>query len=113
MKPRFPLSVERHFSYRARIIETGETLETESFKKLYYFTRSALRTEVFYPLDWEFSSVTAVFEYGYETNYEIKPGYFYSEWTTITDFGCLEVSREHEGFYSTDDESFHILKGVV
>ena len=112
MKPRFPLSVDRHFAYRARIIETGEVIECESFKTLYYCVRSALRTEVTHPLDFEFSSVSAVFEYGYETSYEIRKGYFYSEFTVIYNYGLLTVSAKSENFCTIPDHKQYIIKGV-
>lgn len=109
-KPRFPLSVERYFCYRARIESTGEVLECGTFKDLYYYTRSHLRTEVFY-MEKEYKYSEAVLEFGYYTMYEVKKGYWYSEWTLIKDYGCLQVSTLSECFYSTFDESNHLIRG--
>ena len=109
-KPRFPLSVERHFCYRAKINNSGEILETQDFKTLYRRTLSELRTDVLY-LETEYKYADAVLEFGYYTNYEIRRGYWYSEWTLIKDYGCLQISTLSECFYSTGDESNHLLRG--
>ena len=110
MKPRFPISVIREFKYRAKIVSTGEILESNSFKTLYRVTRSHLRTEVLYN-ETEYKYCDAILEFGYSTDYEIKKGYFYSEWTQIKDYGCLQVSTLSECFYSTEDESNHLIRG--
>lgn len=109
-KPRFPLSVERHFCYRAKLNDSGEILETQDFKTLYQRTLSTLRTDVLYK-ETEYKYADAVLEFGYYTEYEIKRGYWYAEWTLIKDYGCLQVSTLSECFYSTDDESNHLLRG--
>lgn len=109
-KPRFPLSVERHFCYRARIENTGEILETNTFKRLYHFTRSHLRTDVFYKRE-EYRHSEAILEFGYCTEYEIRPGYYYAEWTQLEDYGCMQISTLSECFYRTSDESNHLIKG--
>ena len=111
MKPRFPISVTRVFKYRARIYSTGDILECDSFKTLYKVTRSHLRTEVLYN-ETEYKYSDAVLEFGYSTDYEISRGHWYSEWTQIKDYGCLQVSTISESFYSTEDESNHIFRGV-
>lgn len=111
-KPRFPLSVERHFCFRASIESTEEILETDNFKSLYHSVRSHLRTEVLYK-ETEYKYSKAVFEFGYYTRWEIREGFWYTEWTQIKDYGCLQVSTFSECFYSTEDESNHIIKGVV
>ena len=108
-KPRFPLSVERHFCFRAKL-STDEIVESSSFKTLYNSVRTALRREVFY-LETEYKYAEAVFEFGYYTEYEIKRGYWYSEWTSIKDYGCLQISTLSEWWYSTDDESNHCIRG--
>ena len=108
-KPRYPLSVERHFCYRAKL-NNGDMLETQDFKTLYRRALSVLRTEVLYN-ETEYKYAYAVLEFGYCTEYEIKKGYWYSEWTSIKDFGCLQVSTLSECFYSTNDESNHLLRG--
>ena len=109
-KPRFPISVERYFCYRAKIESTGEILECETFKSLYHFTRSHLRTEVLYKED-EYRYSEAVLEFGFYTNYEIRKGYYYSEWTLLHDYGCMQVSTLSEAFYRTSDEANHFIKG--
>ena len=96
--------------YRARIASTGEILECDSFKTLFYVTRSHLRTEVLYN-ETEYKYAEAVLEWGYSTYYEIKKGYYYSEWTQLKDYGCLQVSTLFECFYSTVDESNHLIRG--
>ena len=103
MKPRFPVSVTREFVYRSRIDSTGEILECDSFKTLYRVTRSHLRTEVLYR-ETEYKYCDAVLEFGYSTLYEITKGHYYSEWTKIHDYGCLQVSTLSESFYSTRDD---------
>ena len=108
-KPRFPLSVERHFCYRSRL-SCGDILESDTFKSLYRFTRSNLRTEVFYH-ETEYKYADAVLEFGYYTSYEIRKGYWYTEFTCIRDFGCLQVSTLSEWFYSPEDESNHLIRG--
>ena len=110
MKPRFPISVTREFKYRANIVSTGEILECDSFKTLYRVTRSHLRTEVLYN-ETKYKYCDAVLQFGYETSYEIEKGHFYSEWTLIDDYGCLHISTLSEGFYSTADESDHLIRG--
>ena len=110
-KPRFPLSVTRVCTYRARIESTGEILETDSFKTLYRVTRSHLRREVLYR-ETSYKYCDAVLEYGYSTNYEIRKGYWYTEWAQIKDFGCLQVSTLSEWWYSTEDESNHCIRGI-
>lgn len=109
-KPRFPLSVERHFCFRARKETTEEILETDNFKSLYHFARSHLRREVLYK-ETEYKYSEAVLEFGYYTSWEIRKGYWYTEWTLIKDYGCLQVSTFSECFYSTEDEANHIIKG--
>ena len=109
-KPRFPLSVERHFSYRAKIDSTGEILECDTFKALYHFTRSHLRTEVLYK-EKEYKYSEAVLEFGFYTNYEIRKGYWYAEWTQICDYGCMQISTISEAFYRTSDEANHLIRG--
>ena len=109
-KPRFPLSVERYFCYRAKINTTGEILECETFKSLYHFTRSHLRTEVLYK-EHEYKYSEAVLEFGYHTDYQIRKGYWYSEWTQLEDFGCMQISTLSETFYRTSDEANHLIRG--
>ena len=109
-KPRFPLSVERHFCFRAKL-STEEVIECSSFKALYNVVRTALRCEVFY-LETEYKYAEAVFEFGYYTEYEIKRGYWYTEWTQIKDYGCLQISTLSEWWYSTEDESNHCIRGT-
>lgn len=110
-KPRFPLSVERHFCYRVKLNDSGETLETEDFKTLYCVTRSHLRNEVLYN-ETEYKYADAVLEFGYYTDYKIREGYWYTEWTQIKDYGCLQISTFSEWWYSTDDESNHCIRGT-
>ena len=109
-KPRFPLSVDREFKYRSCITSTGECLETDSFKKLYRFTRHHLRGECLYGLkSGEYRYLDATIQFGYETIYEVSKGHYYSEWTTIKDYGCLQISSVSEWWYSCEDENNHII----
>ena len=111
-KPRFPLSVVREFKYRALLNDSGEVLETDSFKRLYHYTRQHLRGEVLYKLgENEYRYQDATLQFGYDTMYEISKGCYYGEWTCIKDFGCLQVSSVSEWWYSCDDENNHCIKG--
>ena len=103
MKPRFPLSVTRNFFYRAKIKETGEFLECDDFKTLYRVTRSHLRGEIGCVDCEEYSQTGAVLSFGYQTLYEVKPGYFYSEWEEIETFGCFFISSLTESFRRFSD----------
>ena len=102
MDIRFPLSVERYFIYRSRIDDTGEILECEEFKNLYYRTRAILRDAVvdgvntYYP-------VMAHLEYGYYVRYEMKPGYFYAEWHPVADHGYMFCSKFYETYTRNDN----------
>ena len=112
-KPRFPLSVVREFKYRAILNEYGEVLETDSFKNLYRFTRQHLRGEVLNNLNQsEYRHGDATLQYGYETRYEIRKGYWYSEWTCIRDYGSLWVSSVSEQWYDEDKDVNIIIRGT-
>ena len=108
MKPRFPLSVTRHFYYRATKPGTGELLDCDDFKTLYQVTRSFLRSEIGCPDCEEYSETGAVLSFGYQTLYEVKPGYYYSEWKEIETFGYFYITSLTESFRRTSD-----LKEVV
>ena len=91
-KPMFPLSVERHFTFRAKIRSTGEVLESESFKTLYNVTLCHLRCEVGETKDTKYSQCDANIEFGYATSYKIKEGYYYEEWNTVNDIAFVSVT---------------------
>ena len=111
-KPRFPLSVVREFKYRSVIKATGETIECDDFKTLYKAVLLTLRCEIgdirtardcgVYRL------YDAQFEFGYMTTYEIKKGYFYTEWNCINDLGVMFVSMYHQSFVRSDDTEWFI-----
>lgn len=103
MKPRFPLSVTRQFFYRAKIRETGELLDCDDFKTLFRVTRSHLRGEIGCVDCEEYSHCGAVLSFGYQTLYEVKPGYFYSEWDEIETIGCFFISSLSESFMRFSD----------
>lgn len=108
-KPRFPLSVERCFVYRAFIQESGEILESDDFKQLYMRTLSRLRTGVLYKVS-GYRMEEARFEFGYSVYYEIRKGYGYSEWHTIREVGCLQVTTLSEWYYCLDTGKNLVLK---
>ena len=103
MKPRFPLSVTRNFIYRAKIRDTGELLECDDFKTLYRVTRSHLRGEIGCVDTEDYSFAGAILSFGYQTMYEVKPGYFYSEWEEITTIGWFFISSFSELFRRFSD----------
>lgn len=98
MKPRFPLSVTRTFYYRAVIKDLGEMIDCADFKSLYQCTKSHLRGEVGSIAGSEYNYSKAVLSFGYQTLYEIRPGYYYEEWEELQRFGCFYVSTLTESF---------------
>ncbi len=111
-KPEFSLSVTRYFTYRAKL-STGDTLETDSFKSLFRFTLRHLRDEVFSVNRDEYSHAEAVLEFGYCTMYEVRKGYFYSEFVTLTEFGELDVSTFSESFYRCSTDDWHYMRDFI
>lgn len=102
MVPRFPVSVERKFYFRARI-SNGEILETDSFKSLYRFALINLRGET--PRNsTEHSFNFAWFEFGFDTWYTDHDGKFYSEFTTLRRYGMMWVSNYSQGFRRCEDD---------
>ena len=108
-KPRFPLSVERNFTYRAFIQESGEMLDCDDFKQLYRATLSHLRTDVLYKVS-GYRMEEARFEFGYYVYYEIRKGYGYSEWHAIREVGCLQVTSLSEWYYCLDTGKNLVLR---
>ena len=103
MKPRFPLSVSKEWHYRARIDESGEILYCSTFKSLYRVTMSHMRAEVREIDEYTYCPMMAHLEYGYEVNYEIKPGYFYSEWYPVSDLGYMFCSKHYDTYTRNDN----------
>ena len=107
-KPMFPLSVTREFTFRA-FLDTGESLDSASFKCVYQRTLEHLRCEIgevkgdrVTPDN--YSSQWAFIEYGYETLYEIRKGYYYSEWNSLKRYCSLMVSNCSIGVHRWDDD---------
>lgn len=96
MKPRFPLSVERYFVYRA-YQEYGDILESESFKSVFNRARCGLRCELSDSHD-ENSRMVSRFEFGYVTSYKIDETHFYEEWESLKRIGELYVTPVSEWF---------------
>lgn len=107
-KPRFSKSIERHFCYRAYIDDSGEILESPEFKTLWKVTRSHLKTDVRY-METSYKSTTAKLVFGYETAYEIRTGYWFVEWTPITEYGIMMVYTDCEWYLRySDNVNFRI-----
>lgn len=110
-KPRFPLSVSRTFMYRAYLPVSGEIIECDTLKELYYAIRKNLRAETRHNLKiGEYRYAEAQMSFGYLVEYEDKPGYYYCEWHSVHNFGALQISSVSEWFYSTADESNHEIR---
>lgn len=108
-KPRFPLSVHREFVYRA-FLDTGEILESSSFKSVFMHTRTNLRCEVDSVSSYindraNYRSCFARFEFGYYTSYEIEKGFCYGEWTCIRELGDMFISSVIEEVFYRVNES--------
>jgi len=112
-KPRFPLSVERQFTFRAVVSDCGCVIESLDFKTLYRAVRRHLRADVFQinPTN-EYRAYGAVLQFGYSTEYEIRKGYWYSEWTTIREYGLLGVSTVSEWWYDHDKDETLTMTGL-
>ena len=111
-KPRFPLSVERQFTFRAVVSDCGCIIESPDFKTLYRAVRRHLRADVFQinPCG-EYRSYRARLQFGFSTVYEIRKGYYYSEWTTVKDYGSLRVSNVSEWWYDEDSDKVTFIRG--
>ena len=93
MKPRFPLSVERHFCYRA-YMDDGDIYESDTFKSVYQRALCGLRCDVGNCANgWDkYQQITASFDFGYWTSYQIDTTHFYTEWFSIKKIGFLAVT---------------------
>lgn len=107
MKPQFPLSVTRHFCYRATFADPRDTvhIDSDDFKTVYQCAREHLRSTVGDTRTCEYQIVGTNFEFGYDTWYEVKPNYFYTEWTCIRKIGHLSVSKLSEWYTDLEGDS--------
>lgn len=100
---RFPISVSRNFCYRSTIEDLGEILDTDDFKTLYRVTRTHLKDAVSSAIEYdEYKTYCAKMEFGFEILYEVKSGYFYTEWVSLKTIGIMYVGKYYEAMYRTD-----------
>lgn len=102
------------FVYRSFIEETGEVLECDNMKDLYYHTRRHLRTEVGPVNDPGISAcIRAVMEFGCLVTYEIGNNQLVSQWHKLESCGMMYVSKLSEVLFNSDGKELYLDRKSV
>lgn len=96
------------FKYRSFIEETGEILECDNMRDLYYHTRTHLRVEVGPINDPGISAcIRADMEFGCLVTYEIGNGQLVSQWHKLNSCGMIYISKLSEVIFSADGKEIY------
>lgn len=102
------------FKYRSFIEETGEILECDNMRDLYYHTRTHIRSEVGPVNDPGISAcIRAVMEFGCLVTFEISDHRLISQWHKLQSCGMMYVSKLSEVLFNSEGRELYLERKSV